>query len=618
MKNIYLEPEEEIISIIDRLVQTKDQKINLIVPSGAQIWQSSINLKLLKRESDNLNKEIVLIVSDDIGAEMAEKIGFVVKREKEFPVELVNQEQGDEEAHLEESKELEEPEEEAEEEPEEEQEEGSKDMIDVLVKELASDREVDEKEFLRKNKKLDSGKKSNISLASALYKKTRKRMDDIVNPKDGVKVNFFRQQFLKKGSPVKIKKKLIFEEASKPRPVLEDSSNEVKFVNTSSGSRWSKFLIIFVILALIVTASVAYLALPNAKITVFPKIEQMNFDLPIVGSKAVSQIDQVLNIIPLQEIEVKKTKSREFVSTGEKELNEKARGSIRIYNEYSSSPQTLVATTRFESSSGKIFRIIENVTVPGAKIEEGKIMASSIEVEVFADQAGADYNIAPSNFTIPGFRGTAKFAGFYAKSKAAMTAGSVEKVRVVLAEDLQKAEDSLIEELKRETEQSIQEQIPDNLKIVQGGLEQEITVLSTVDQGTVTDKFTVEIEVAIRALVFNEEELKELIDLNLVSRISGNKVPLSETQQIEWREPTIDWVEKKAFFNLGIQENIAWQIDVQALKQDIVGLNEIEVRKYFRDNRPDISNTKIDLWPFWIKKIPNQEEKIDLIIDTSL
>ena len=62
----------------------------------------------------------------------------------------------------------------------------------------------------------------------------------------------------------------------------------------------------------------------------------------------------------------------------EKELNEKARGSLTVYNEYSSSPQTLVATTRFESPEGKIFRIEKNIVVPGAKIEEGKIIASTI------------------------------------------------------------------------------------------------------------------------------------------------------------------------------------------------------------------------------------------------
>ena len=93
MKTIYLEPEEEIISVIDRLTQTKSQRVSLVVPTGAQIWQNPINLKLLKRESDNLGKEITLFVPDELKAEVAEKIGFSVKRGKNRPiVELIREE----------------------------------------------------------------------------------------------------------------------------------------------------------------------------------------------------------------------------------------------------------------------------------------------------------------------------------------------------------------------------------------------------------------------------------------------------------------------------------------------------------------------------------------------
>ena len=91
--NIYLKSDEEIISVIDRLIQTKEKEVNLIVPSRAQIWQSSINLKLLKREADNLGKDVTLVVTDDLGAEMAQRIGFAVKKEKDLPVELVKEEE---------------------------------------------------------------------------------------------------------------------------------------------------------------------------------------------------------------------------------------------------------------------------------------------------------------------------------------------------------------------------------------------------------------------------------------------------------------------------------------------------------------------------------------------
>ena len=103
MKNIYLKQDEEIISVVDKLVESKDSRINLFIPSGAQIWQSSINLKLLKREADNLEKEVSLIVSDDLGAEMAEKIGFIVKKETDFPVETIKEENSEDQEVIQEN-----------------------------------------------------------------------------------------------------------------------------------------------------------------------------------------------------------------------------------------------------------------------------------------------------------------------------------------------------------------------------------------------------------------------------------------------------------------------------------------------------------------------------------
>ncbi|MAF20474.1 MAG: hypothetical protein CMI55_02205 [Parcubacteria group bacterium] len=613
MKNIYLEPDEEIVSVIDRLIQAEDEEINLIVPSGAQIWQSSINLKLLKREADSSKKQITLIISNDLGAKMAERIGFVVKKEKDLPVELVDQqEEGLEQAE----DQQEEPElrpgpkaeAEADSQAEASPEGDRQDMIDLLVEDLESEKEAN-KSFPFEGKNSALNKKDKVSLARAAPEDMKKRMVDIVNPKDEIKVNFFRQKLLKKGPLIKIRKK--------PKEQVAVPVD----LTSSSGSKWSKFLIIFIVLALITAGSVTYLALPSAEITIFPKTELISFDLSVIGSKAVSQVDEILNTIPLQEIEVKKTKSREFVSSGKKELNEKARGLITIYNEYSSVPQTLVATTRFESSNGKVFRIMKSVTVPGAEIQEGKIISHSIEVEVVADQAGADYNIGPSNFTIPGFKGTAKFAGFYAQSKTAMTGGSVETVKMVLAEDLKQAEESLAEELKKEVKQALEEQIPTDLKIIENGFKEEVDVLSTVEEETRTDKFRLEVEVAIQALIFKEEELQGLVDSNLASMISQNKTSLSETQQIIWGQSIIDWSKKEAFFDLNVQEEVAQQIEVEALKDDLIGKSETEIRSYFNNlaESGEIENgTKITLWPFWVKKIPNQKEKIKIIIDAGL
>jgi len=104
----------------------------------------------------------------------------------------------------------------------------------------------------------------------------------------------------------------------------------------------------------------------------------------------------------------------------------KASGTIIVFNEYSSDSQLLIASTRFLSSNGKIFRTTKNIYVPGTKTENDEIIPGSIDVEVLADYWGDEYNIGSSDFTISGFKGTAKYTDFYGKSNTAMSGGSSE------------------------------------------------------------------------------------------------------------------------------------------------------------------------------------------------
>ncbi len=571
------------------------------MPAGAQIWQNSINLRLLKREADSLGKELTLFVPDDLKAEVAEKVGFMVKREKNLPIELIREEK----------------------EPNKIVEPDKEDMIGLLVEELKPEKEDNtllEEEPVEDRPQLENESSLISQKYETVEKKPRKKMIDIIrpggqdSPLQQAKEKFFPQRFLKK-KPVRPAPRL---KPAKIEPLIKERVwRKTKDIEAVVSSRWPKFLIIFIILTFLVTGLVGYLVLPTTKIEISPKTEEVSFDLVVIGSKNISQIDEILNELPIQEIKVEKTRSKEFSSSGEKELNEKARGTLTIYNEYSSSPQTLMATTRFESPNGKVFRIEKSIVVPGAEIEGGKIIASTVKVEVVADQSGADYNIGPTNFVIPGFKGTAKYAGFYAESDSSMTGGYTGKVKVVSAEDLEEAEEILTEELKNEVNQTLQEQIPTDLKLIEQGLEEKITKISTVEEGDEVDNFNIEMNASVQALFFQEEDLKNLVDLNLISQVEENKVPLSESQQIDYGETVIDWDEGEVTFNLHIKEEVAWQIDIASLKEDLAGQSEVEVRKYLT-NQPKIEKAKVTFWPFWVKRIPIQEKKIEIEINLNL
>ena len=149
---------------------------------------------------------------------------------------------------------------------------------------------------------------------------------------------------------------------------------------------------------------------------------------------------------------MKPKKFKEIKEENKEIKEEKAEGIIRIFNDYSTASQSLVAGTRFVSDEGKLFRLVEKVVVPGQSTEKGKLIPGSVDVLVRADTAGSDYNIGVSTFSIPGFAGTPRYTAFYAKSFLAMAGGFKGESLAVSSEDLENAKKSLTAEVKEKIE----------------------------------------------------------------------------------------------------------------------------------------------------------------------
>src|SRR3989344_1586726 len=173
---------------------------------------------------------------------------------------------------------------------------------------------------------------------------------------------------------------------------------------------------IFVILAV----------LPRADIKITSARTSWSYNEFAVADSSASEPNHEKVSIPGQIFLQRKNIQLLFPASGKKYLERKASGIITIYNIHSSESQALIAKTRFQEPGGKIFRLAANVVVPGAKISQGKIEPSSIEVKVIADGPGESYNIGPvERFSIPGFVGPPKAQTFYASSKEAMKGGLI-------------------------------------------------------------------------------------------------------------------------------------------------------------------------------------------------
>ena len=77
-KVIYIDIDDEVTSIYDQIRRVKQKDIYLVIPRKAIIFQSVVNLKILKSKLDEAKKNLYLVTTDRVGAHLATKIGIPV------------------------------------------------------------------------------------------------------------------------------------------------------------------------------------------------------------------------------------------------------------------------------------------------------------------------------------------------------------------------------------------------------------------------------------------------------------------------------------------------------------------------------------------------------------
>ena len=208
--------------------------------------------------------------------------------------------------------------------------------------------------------------------------------------------------------------------------------------------------ILFLFLLLFISG-LGYVFFSKTKIEIWPQMEAFSLKETIVVDPSLTEADFESKIFPGKVFENKKSASKEFSSSGTMIKEKRARGVIRVFNAHSVSPQPLLVNTRFVSADGKLFRSEKRVVIPGGRYEGGKLVPGHLDIMVKAAEPGAEYNIGPSVFSIPGFAGTAKYTTFYAESYEPMSGGFRGEVPQVTQEDLDSARNTLVGQLKKES-----------------------------------------------------------------------------------------------------------------------------------------------------------------------
>ena len=173
-------------------------------------------------------------------------------------------------------------------------------------------------------------------------------------------------------------------------------------------------VVVLGVLALFAFRSTTVTVTPRSRPVVFDRA--VHFNAYLSASTAIGSLSYTVVANDLEDSAV-------VPSSGTEHAEDRATGTITVFNEYSPSTVRLIKNTRFATPAGLIFRVPATVVIPGKK---GSV-PGSVTVTVVADQAGEQYNVGPvDKFTLPGLKTSPDmYTSVYARSTSAFTGGFV-------------------------------------------------------------------------------------------------------------------------------------------------------------------------------------------------
>ncbi|MEK7637960.1 MAG: hypothetical protein AAB375_00840 [Patescibacteria group bacterium] len=385
-----------------------------------------------------------------------------------------------------------------------------------------------------------------------------------------------------------------------------------KSARTAGGSSMPKKVAVGILLAaIVILGSVIYATTGSAHVSLSPIGKPLGTQIIVQASDTFTTVDDNFLKIPGQLLEVSKTATNTVPATGSRDVASKARGKLTVYNAYSSSPQTLVATTRFQSSNGLVFRTLQNITVPGSTVKAGKTVAGTVAVDVVADKPGTDYNIVAGKFTIMAFieKGdTEKAKQFYGVSDQPMSGGASGPSTVVTQADFDSARDAAIAAVKEQIKSALASQGPE-LMVIDGDSPAMKDTQSSSRIDDAADSVTATATGTLKTVAFRTADLQDLIRRSILKK--DRLIVMPEKLQFTYSDISFKPDLGTLTFTVAVKGTGFMSVDTDAIKQDIGGKNTEDIRAYFKD-KEGVRSATVTLSPFWVSKVPENASKINL------
>jgi len=393
---------------------------------------------------------------------------------------------------------------------------------------------------------------------------------------------------------------------------------EKKHIKTE-GSRKTFFIVVAAVLLLAIIGAGVYFV-PDAKATVILKTRDIDEKVSVLVGRDVKSNPKVL-AAPGKIVDLEKELTKTSLATGKKNVGEKAKGSVTIYNLYNFQNSIKLSKGTKIISDSKEFILQADITIPVAKasaaIENNipvlKTTPGFIDAEVVAAQSGDAFNLSPRKFDVTGFVNTK----VYAESKVAFAGGTNKEVKIVTDEDLKKAETDIKAELMELAKKELTDKASQsNLKILESQISSEVVSQeSTKKVDDEADSFDFKMKVKFFALGFLEDDIKRTVTSGVESKIDSSEMIISpEKSNIVYKVKTSDIDNGEMELEAVFTGKVGKKIDISVIKKNIKN-KDVAAAKSYLGSVDGVDSSSIIISPSFWQRTPMIADKISVEFD---
>ena len=556
---IYIDIDDEITGIIDKVRASDGKILALVLPKRASVFQSIVNMKLLKRSADNAKKHIVLITSEAGLLPLAGAVGLHVAKTLQTKPEIPDAPLFDDH---------------------EETVEETADLPESLpITATAGDRPVGELAGLAitgddvETLEMEDDEPAEVGVVAAAVPKVKKN------------------------------KKLAVPNFDRFRMLL--------------------IVGVIALIALIVGLFFALTVLPKAVIAITTNASDVNVGFTMNLDTAAKALDPATATLPAKQVQSQKTSTQSAPATGQKNNGTRSQGSIVFYNcdQYDrlhDITQTIPAGTGV-SSNGLTYITQKSIDVQPSSFKLDNTCrkdAPSGTVTILAQSAGAKYNTGSGvSFSVASSNPSDGTNSYSASSTDGLSGGTDNIVKVVSQSDIDSAKQKMTAQ-DSGAKQDLQAQLNQtgytaiSATFAAGTTP---TVTTSANVGDTADNVTVTQIITYSMFGAKQSDLKTLVDNDVKKQIDTSKQSILSEGLTDAKYRVVAATDTTAQVALQTVATAGPDLNIDNIKRESAGKKGGDIKSLIQST-PGVTDVKVKLSPFWVSSVPKKTTKITVTI----